>query len=83
MTVVDRDANTPLQDIFQHTFKRILEIENSDVIKQIFMLRDLNGGTLNIQFFAGLGPDGSSGEGPFINNITIPLEDGWGWGSNN
>ena len=71
MKVIDKDANTPLQDIFQHTFKRILEIESSDVIKQIFMLRDLNGGTLNIQFFAGLGPDGSSGEGPSINNITI------------
>ena len=72
MKVIDKDANTPLQDMFQHTFTRILEIENSDVIKQIFLLRDLNGGTLNIQFFAGLGPDGSSGEGPFINNITIP-----------
>ena len=48
-------------NMFEHTIRRIFDIPGTDLAAQILRLRDLNGGKLRIIFYAGIGPDGSSG----------------------
>ena len=47
--------------MFEHTIRRIFDIPGTDLAAQVLRLRDMNGGKLRITFYAGLGPDGSSG----------------------
>ena len=57
------DKYLPVQKMFEHTARRIFDIpENKDLIDQVRHFKELNGGTLTIIFYAGIGPDGSSGE---------------------
>ena len=49
------------ENMFEHTIRRIFDVPGSDLAAQVLHLRDLNGGKLKITFYAGLGPDGSSG----------------------
>ena len=63
ITIEERDAKVPLQNLFAHTARRIFHIpENEDLIHQVRRYKELNGGTLKITFYAGVGPDGSSGK---------------------
>ena len=63
IVVVERSAMCPLQSMFEHTVRRIFDIpENRDLIEQVRHFKELNGGSLTITFYAGIGPDGSSGE---------------------
>ena len=57
------DKYLPVQKMFEHTARRIFDIpENKDLIEQVRHFKKLNGGSLTITFYAGIGPDGSSGE---------------------
>ena len=60
--IQERSAHVPLKNMFEHTIRRIFDIPGSDLAAQVLRLRDLNGGKLTITFYAGIGPDGSSGE---------------------
>ena len=57
------DKYLPVQKMFEHTARRIFDIpENKDLIDQVRHFKELNGGSLTITFYAGIGPDGSTGE---------------------
>ena len=59
--VQERRIHVPLKNMFEHTIRRIFDIPGTDLAAQILRFRDLNGGKLRIIFYAGIGPDGSSG----------------------
>ena len=63
IVIVERSAMCPLQSMFEHTARRIFDIpENKNLIDQVRHFKELNGGSLTITFYAGIGPDGSTGE---------------------
>ena len=59
--VRERLCRVPLKNMFEHTIKRIFDIPGSDLAAQLLRYRDMNGGKLRVIFYAGIGPDGSSG----------------------
>ena len=61
IVIQEKRAHVPLKNMFEHTIKRIFDIPGSDLAAQLLRLRDMNGGKLRITFYAGIGPDGSSG----------------------
>ena len=63
ITFEEGDAKVPLQNLFAHTARRIFHIpDNKDLIDQVRRYKELNEGALTITFYAGIGPDGSSGK---------------------
>ena len=62
ITIREGHAFVSLQNMFEHTYRRIFEIPGSDLSVQLFRFRDENGGTIEVDFVVGVGPDGSIGE---------------------
>lgn len=61
--IEDKCARVPLINVCIHRFTRILQNPSWDLLTQVVMLRDQNGGLLDIDCFTGVGTDGSTGHG--------------------
>ena len=60
MEITEGDAIVPVGSLSIHTFVRILLCPNWDLLTQIDILRDKNGGQLVIECYSAIGLDGSS-----------------------